>query len=81
MGAPHLSGLQLFLNLLKTGLQLDEILYNREYMMKNNPEVNELIDIFEKANNEMLNKELELFIISKVSERTLCGALILRCMN
>ncbi len=50
-------------------------------MMKNNPEVNELIDIFEKANNEMLNKELELFIISKVSERTLCGALILRCMN
>ena len=47
-------------------------------MMKNNPEVNELIDIFKKANNEMLNKELELFIISKVSEGTLCGALILR---
>lgn len=36
----------------------------------------DLIEIFEQANNNLLSKDIELFKI-KVSERTLCGALML----
>jgi len=38
--------------------------------------INDLIEIFEQANNHMLIKDMEL-LMTKVSERTLCGALML----
>lgn len=38
--------------------------------------INKLIVIFEQANEKLLNKDIELFK-TKVSERTLCGALML----
>lgn len=38
--------------------------------------INDLIEIFEQANKNLLNKDIELFT-AKVSERTLCGALML----
>ena len=37
----------------------------------------EMVDLFENANDVFLNNDLELFE-SRVSERTLCGALMLR---
>ena len=42
--------------------------------------IERLIEIFEKANRDFLKSDLDLFI-SKVSERTLCGALMLHINN
>lgn len=42
--------------------------------------IKRLIDIFEKANKKFLTSDLDL-LLSKVSERTLCGALMLHLHN
>lgn len=41
---------------------------------------NDLIEIFEQANKNLLNRDIELFK-TQVSERTLCGSLMVHLHN